>query len=51
MMSISYQYNPTYRVAKNIPTLRTSEDQRIPRKVVLQLYSAFGEAKGVNRND
>jgi hypothetical protein len=51
MMSITYRYNPTYRVAKNIPMLRTSEDQRIPRKVVLKLYAAFGEAKGVNRND
>jgi hypothetical protein len=50
-MSITYRYHPTYRVAKAIPMLRTSEDQRIPRKVVLKLYAAFGEAKGVNRND
>jgi hypothetical protein len=49
-MSLVFEYYPTYRVAKNIPQLRTSEDQRIPRKVVLKLYSAFGEAKGVNRN-
>jgi hypothetical protein len=50
-MSITYRYHPTYRVAKNIPMLRTSEDQRIPRKVVLRLYAAYGEAKRVNQND
>jgi hypothetical protein len=49
-MSITYRYHPTYRVARDIPMLRTSEDQRIPRKVVLRLYAAFGEAKGVNKN-
>ena len=51
VMSITYRYHPTYRVAKNIPMLRTSEDQRIPRKVPLKLYGAFGEAKRVNQND
>ena len=51
MMSITYRYYPTYRVAKDIPMLRTSEDQRIPRKVPLKLYAAFGEAKRVNQND
>jgi hypothetical protein len=50
-MSITYRYYPTYRVAKDIPMLRTSEDQRIPRKAPLKLYAAFGEAKGVNKND
>jgi hypothetical protein len=50
-MSITYRYYPTYRVAKDIPMLRTSEDQRIPRKVPLKLYAAFGEAKKVNQND
>jgi hypothetical protein len=49
-MSITYRYHPTYRVAKYVPMLRTSEDQRIPRKVPLKLY-VFGEKKGVNRND
>jgi hypothetical protein len=50
MMSVTYRYHPTYRVAKNIPMLRTSEDQRIPRKVLLKLYAAFSEAKKVNQN-
>jgi hypothetical protein len=49
-MSITYRYYPTYRIAKDIPMLRTSEDQRIPRKVVLKLFAAFGEAKKVNQN-
>jgi hypothetical protein len=51
MMSITYRYFPTYRVAKEIPMLRTSEDQRIPKKVALRLFGAFAEARGVNRND
>lgn len=48
-MSIVFHYFPTYRAAKNIPMLRTSEDQRIPRKVVLKLFSGFSESRGVNR--
>jgi hypothetical protein len=48
-MAITYRYYPTYRVAKNIPALRTSEDQRIPRKVILKLFSGFSESRGVNR--
>jgi hypothetical protein len=50
-ISVTYRYYPTYRVAKEIPTLRTSQDQRIPRKVMLQFYGAYGESKGLNRND
>ena len=49
-MSITYRYNPTYRVAVEIPMLRTSEDQRIPKKVVIKLFSAFAESKRVNSN-
>jgi hypothetical protein len=47
-MSITYQYFPTYRVFMSIPTLRTSEDQRIPRKVVLKLLSGFNESRKIN---
>jgi hypothetical protein len=50
LMSISYQYRPTYRVAKNIPQLRTSEDQHIPRKVILKLFAAFQESRRLNQN-
>jgi hypothetical protein len=49
-MSVSYQYRPTYRVAKNIPQLRTSEDQRLPRKVILQSFAAFQESRRLNQN-
>ena len=49
-MSVSYRYLPTYRVVKNLPMLRTSGDQRLPRKAVLALNAAFSEKKGVNRN-
>jgi hypothetical protein len=48
-MSVFYQAFPTYRVVKNIPQLRTSEDQRIPRKSVLKLFAAFQESRDVNR--
>ena len=51
LMSITYRYHPTYCVDKNIPMLRTSENQRIPHKVVLKLHAAFSEAKRVNQND
>jgi hypothetical protein len=50
VMSINYQYRPTYRVAKNIPQLRTSEDQHIPRKVVLKLFAAYQESRRLNQN-
>ena len=50
IMAVSYRYLPTYRIFLDIPSLRTSEDQRIPRKVALRLYSAFAESKGVNVN-
>ena len=47
--SISCQVCPTYRVIKAIPQIRTSENQRLPKKAVVQLYSAYGEKRGVNR--
>jgi hypothetical protein len=49
-MSITYQYLPTYKAHKFVPMLRTSEDQRIPKKVVLQLFSGFNESRRVNQN-
>jgi hypothetical protein len=49
-MSISYQYLPTYKVHKSVPMLRTSEDQRLPKKVVLKLFSGFNESRRVNQN-
>jgi hypothetical protein len=46
-MSITYRYLPTYRVHKVVPLLRTSEDQRLPKKVLLNLFSGFSESRGV----
>lgn len=49
-MSVTFRYHPTYRVAQAIAGLRTSEDQRIPRKVVLKLFSSYQEKRGVHFN-
>jgi hypothetical protein len=49
-MAINYRYRPTYRVVKHIPQLRTGEDQHIPRKVILNLFSAFQESRRLNQN-
>jgi hypothetical protein len=50
IMSITYRYLPTYRVHKVVPMLRTSEDQRLPKKVLLNLFSDFSESKGVQKH-
>ena len=47
--SITYRVNPTYKVVKAIPQIRTSENQRMPKKAVVKLYDTYGEARGVNR--
>jgi hypothetical protein len=47
--SLIYQICPTYRVVKSIPQVRTSENQRLPKKAVLKLYTTHGEKRGVNR--
>ena len=47
--SITYKVYPTYRVVKNIPQIRTSENQRMPKKAVIKLYDTYGEARSINR--
>jgi hypothetical protein len=47
--SITYHICPTYKVVKSIPQIRTSENQRLPKKAVVKLYSTHGEKRGVNR--
>ena len=47
--SISYHVLPTYKVVKQIPTLRTSENQRFPKKAVVKLFSTYSENLGVNK--
>ena len=46
--SITYHIMPTYRVVKQIPQIRTSENQRLPKKVVVKLFSAYADKAGVN---
>lgn len=47
--SLVYKVLPTYKVIKSIPQIRTSENQRMPKKAVVKLYDVYGEARGVNR--
>jgi hypothetical protein len=47
--SITYHIMPTYRVVKQIPQIRTSENQRFPKKVVVKLFAAYAEKAGVNK--
>lgn len=47
--SITYKVFPTYKVVKSIPQIRTSENQRMPKKAVIKLYDTYGEARGVNK--
>jgi hypothetical protein len=49
--SITYHICPTYKVVKSIPQVRTSENQRLPKKAVVELYSTHGEKRGVNRQE
>lgn len=47
--SITYRVFPTYKVVQNIPQIRTSENQRMPKKAVIKLLSTYGEKTGINR--
>jgi len=47
--AITYKVYPTYKVVKAIPQIRTSENQRMPKKAVIKLYDTYGEARGLNR--
>lgn len=46
--SITYRVFPTYRVVKSIPQIRTSENQRMPKKAVVKLFDTYSERRGVN---
>lgn len=45
--SITYHILPTYKVMQTIPQIRTSENQRMPRKAVVKLFDAYSERRGV----
>ena len=47
--SLTYKVFPTYKVVKSIPQIRTSENQRMPKKAVIKLYDTYGEKRGVNK--
>lgn len=47
--SITYRIFPTYKVVQNIPQIRTSENQRMPKKAVIKLLTTYSEKAGVNR--
>lgn len=47
--SIKYHVFPTYVVMKDIPQLRSSEDQRMPKKAVVKYYNSYSEMTKVNR--
>jgi len=41
-ISVSYNYNPTYKVLGEMPAPRSSENNRFPRKVGLKVYTDLG---------
>jgi hypothetical protein len=47
--SLTYRICPTYKVVKNIPQIRTSENQRLPKKAVVQLFDTYGEQRRANQ--
>lgn len=46
--SITYSVLPTYKVVKQLPQIRTSENQRFPKKAVIKLHTTYAEKRGVN---
>lgn len=46
--SVVYRSYPSYRVAKDIPQLRTAENQRFPKKVVVKYMSTYADRANVN---
>jgi len=46
-VSISYSYFMTYKVLKDIPNPRSSENNRFPRKVMLKVYTDFNARDGI----
>lgn len=49
--SITYHVLPTYKVIKNIPQLRTSENQRFPKKAIVKFMQTYSESIGANKQD
>ena len=49
--SITYHVFPTYKVLKEIPQIRTSENQRFPKKAVVKLFTTYSENIGINKQN
>jgi len=47
--SLTYRVCPTYKVVKSIPQIRTSENQRLPKKAIVQYHGTYGENRKVNQ--
>jgi hypothetical protein len=47
--SLTYKICPTYKVVKSIPQVRTSENQRLPKKAIIQLFGTYGEKRRANQ--
>jgi len=47
--SLTYRLCPTYKVVKGIPQIRSSENQRLPRKAVVQYFGTYGEQRRANQ--
>lgn len=47
--SVIYKVYPTYTVVKNIPQLRSSENQRFPKKAVVKFMTSYSDKRKVNR--
>ena len=46
--SVVYKTYPSYRVVKDIPQLRTSENQRLPKKVVVKYMASYSDKTNIN---
>lgn len=47
--SVTYKVYPTYTVLKNIPNLRSSENQRFPKKAIVKFMSSYRNQRKVNQ--
>lgn len=45
--SITYNVLPTYKVLQAVPQIRTSENQRMPKKAIVKLYDIYGDARKI----
>jgi hypothetical protein len=44
---VHYEYYPTYRVVREMPNLRSSENQVFPRRAAVKLLSGYQAREGL----